>query len=218
MFKNNLPYIQVGQHIGFVDTGGGKTFRFRNNKKKSKFQFVEHADLKYHPKHVDLFVARDFLRTKIVRFNYRDNILRFVRSVPRGATQVPSVFKNGFFHVKGSINGKTYMFLVDTGATLCRKKRNSAISFLDGALFDALADIVTLHYDDDGSGATTLKLTLFGQTRKIRFLRRDKDVFHRYMSKVTGVKHVGALGGNALKYFDTILDYHNKNMYLMHKK
>ena len=47
----------------------------------------------------------------------------------------------------------------------------------------------------------------------VTFLRREKGAFSR-MSKLTGVKHMGAIGGNVLKHFSVICDYKNKAFYV----
>ena len=114
--------------------------------------------------------------------------------------------------------GTKEIFLFDTGATTTRNKNNYGIYFLDGIVFDKLKDKykVIKDYDDDGSPCIIIpEIVIFNTSVKnVKFLRRGPNNFYDYMSNQTGIKHIGAIGGNVLKNFKIICDYKNKLIYV----
>ena len=62
----------------------------------------------------------------------------------------------------------------------------------------------------DGSPIMIIpEITIFGKVIKnVKFLRRQNNSFS-WMSKITKIKHIGAIGGNILKHFNIICDYKN---------
>jgi hypothetical protein len=102
---------------------------------------------------------------------------------------------------------KKEIFLFDTGAALIRNNKNYGVSFLDGKIFDKLKDKYKIveKYDDDGSPCIIIP-------EIIVFNTVIKNV--QFMTKQTGIKHIGAIGGNVLKYFRIICDFKNKMIYL----
>ena len=111
---------------------------------------------------------------------------------------------------------KKEMFLFDTGETTTKKKKNSAISFLDGAVFDKLKNKYKTinNYDDDGSPSIIIPILIFNTITKAKFLRRKKGALTTWMSNITGIAHIGAIGGNVLRHFKIIADYKNKRFYV----
>ena len=112
---------------------------------------------------------------------------------------------------------KEEMFLFDTGATIIRNNKNYGISFLDVILFDKLRKKYNEvdRFDDDGSPCIIIpKITIFNKVLKnVKFLRRNKGVF-KWMSGLRDINHIGAIGGNVLKYFKIIGYFKNKIMYV----
>ena len=100
-----------------------------------------------------------------------------------------------------------------------RNKKQYGISFLDGIIFDKLSKKykVIRNYDDDKSPVIIIpEITIFDKKIKnVKFLRRDNNSFLNWMSNITKVKHIGAIGGNVLKNFNIICDYKNKNFYIV---
>ena len=52
---------------------------------------------------------------------------------------------------------------------------------------------------------------------RAKFTRLPKGALTDWMSKIAGVDHVGAIGGNILKHFTVIADYGNKRFYATSK-
>jgi len=50
--------------------------------------------------------------------------------------------------------------------------------------------------------------------KNVKFLRREKNAFYNFMSNQTGIKHIGAIGGNVLKNFKIICDYKHNVIYV----
>lgn len=126
--------------------------------------------------------------------------------------------KHNFCIVKVLFEDKKENFLFDTGATLIRNNKNYAISFLDGIIFDKLVKKYTVipNYDFDGSPCIIIKkIIIFDKIIKnVKFLRRGNNNFIKWMSQITGIKHIGAIGGNILKKFKLVADFKNKLFYI----
>jgi hypothetical protein len=45
------------------------------------------------------------------------------------------------------------------------------------------------------------------------FLRRNKNAFYKWMSGLTGIKHIGAIGGNILQHFKLLLIFKGFNFF-----
>ena len=102
--------------------------------------------------------------------------------------------------------------------TLIRNNKNYAISFLDGIIFDNLVKNykVIPNYDSDGSPCIIIqKIIIFDKIIKnVKFLRRGNNNFIKWMLQITGIKHIGAVGGNILKKFKLVADFKNKLFYI----
>jgi hypothetical protein len=126
--------------------------------------------------------------------------------------------KSRGLNVELEFEGKNEVFLFDTGATNLRNKKNYGISFLDGNIFDKLQDKykVIKNYDDDGSPCIIIPEIIIFNTiiKNVKFLRREKNAFFNFMTNQTGIKHIGAIGGNVFKNFKIICDYKNKVIYV----
>ena len=221
MLKNNLIYLKLkDKYLGFLDTGGGYTFLFRKDIQINKIKCIDigcEADL--FPKNVVLFVGNDYWKNKIYLFDYMNKKFKFVDTIPKNKLSYQMYYKNkNFSLLKVIFNDKNKMFLFDTGAMTIRNGKNYGISFLDGNLFDNLDKKYKIikNYDDDGSPCVIIpKIIIFGKIiRNVKFLRRNNNNFEKYMSTITGVKHVGAIGGNVLKYFTIYADFKNKKYWI----
>ena len=225
MFRNNLIYYELiikgKKYYGFVDTGGGMTFLFRNKELlkdvKETDKYIDDYDYSNHFKNVILFIGQNFFKNKIVQINYLEKIFRELKSAPKkGYKSFPMLKskKSDFIHVDIIFENDESRFLFDTGATLTRNGKEYAISFLNGNLFDILGKKYKIidNYDDDGSPIIIIpKIIIFNKVIKnIKFLRRLEDSFE-WMS---GINHIGAIGGNVLKNFDIICNY-KTNEYLI---
>jgi hypothetical protein len=219
MIKNNLLYVNVvGKYLGFLDTGGGFTFQFRKPELKTGFKFIKEKDVDYLSKNTIVFYGNDYWRNSIYLFDYINGVFKFINKIPKGMNNYNVYHKNlNFVMIKIIFEEKEEMFLFDTGATLLKNNKNYGISFLDGILFDKLQKKYNVvdKFDDDGSPCIIIpKITIFNKVLKnIKFLRRNKGSF-RWMSSLTGVKHIGAIGGNVLKHFKIICDFKNKKIYV----
>jgi hypothetical protein len=225
MQKNNLIYIEVyDKYLGFMDTGGGFTFLFRKPElsSKLKLKYLETDELNFLHKNVIVFIGNDYWKKRIYEFNYLQNKFHFIDKIPKNLTSYKMYNKKQNFAIlKILFNGKSEKFLFDTGATLTRKKKNHGISFLDGVYFDLLLKEnseykVIKNYDDDGSPVMIIpEITIFDKTIKdVMFLRRNENAFYKWMSSLTGIKHVGAIGGNVLQHYKIIADFKNKLFYV----
>jgi len=224
MLRNNLIYIHViDNFLGFLDTGGGGlTFLFRKPELSPilKIKYLNKEDeLKHLPKKVILFVGNDYWKNKIYKFDYLKKKFNFIKKIPKHLKHYKMFNKKQNYSLL-DINfiGIKTKFLFDTGATLTKNKRNSGISFLDGIIFDKIKSDykVIKNYDDDGSPCIIIpKIIIFDKTIKnVKFLRREKNSFLQWFSGQTGVKHIGAIGGNVLKHFTIICDFKNKLFYI----
>ena len=232
MFKYNLIYypltIGKNKYYGFVDTGGGYTFLFRNKKLlkniKETNEYLENKELDKFPNNIILFIGQDFFRNKIIQFNYKKKIMKELTNSPSKNTKKYKIFnmikrkKNNFIHIDIIFENKKERFLFDTGATLDRNKKQYAISFLDGKIFDKLKKKYKIieKYDMDDSPVIIIpEITIFGKKIKnVKFLKRPDNAFFSGMSGITKIKHIGAIGGNVLKHFNIICDYKNKIYYV----
>jgi hypothetical protein len=234
MYKYNLiyyPFILNGKkYYGFLDTGGGQTFFFKN-KELMKYtdevtKYIEIKDFcRYSPNKVVIFIGQNFFKDKVFRFDYKDKI---VEEVKRGHMEIiyndrkqyemVKSKKADFIHIDITFEGKKQRFLFDTGATLERNNKEYGISFLDGEIFDKLPKSykVIENYDEDGSSVVIIpEITIFDKKIKnVKFLRRNNNNFLVMMSGWTRIKHIGAIGGNILKNFNIICDYKNKKYYV----
>ncbi len=229
MYKNNLIFLPIvinkNKYYGYIDTGGGTTFLFRkkhllkNIKETNKY--IINKDLEKFPQNVIIFIGQDFFKNKIVQFNYPNKIFKELKSIPtHNYHRFPMIKskKNNFIHTDVVFEDKKYTFLFDTGARLDKNNKHSAISFLDGNIFDKLEKKYKIikNYSDDRSPVIIIpEITVFNKVIKnIKFLRRKNNIFTKWMSNITGIKHIGAIGGNVLKNFDIICDYKNKYYYV----
>ena len=61
MLKNNLIFIKIiDDYIGFLDTGGGMTFQFRNPELKLKLIYRDDKELNFLPKKVIVFFGNNY--------------------------------------------------------------------------------------------------------------------------------------------------------------
>lgn len=228
-FKNNLIYYLIPlkeekkNYYGFIDTGGGKTFLFREKKLikfvKETSLFIEESKLKNLPKNVIMFIGQNFFKNKIIEFNYKEKTVKELKKYKKKYDYFPMIKspKNNFIHIDVNFEGSIERFLFDTGATLERNKKQYGISFLNGKLFDKLKKKYKTinNYDDDSSPVIIIpKITIFGKVIKnVKFLRRHKKAFI-WMSNITKINHIGAIGGNVLKNFTIICDYKKNGYYI----
>ncbi len=221
MLKNNLIFINVVDDLlGFLDTGGGMTFQFRNKKinNKIKISYREEPDLHFLPNNVIVFFGNNYWKNKIYLFDYKQKQFCFINNIPTNFTQY-KMFNNKLNYALFQLQfeNKNEIFLFDTGACTSRKKNIYGISFLDGIIFDKLQDKYKIikNYDDDGSPCIIIPQIIIFNTiiKNVKFLRREKNAFINFMSKQTGIKHIGAIGGNILKKFRIICDYKHKIIY-----
>jgi hypothetical protein len=222
MLKNNLIFIKVVDNfIGFLDTGGGMTFQFRNPElnNKVKLMYREEIALEILPKKVIVFYGNNYWDNKIYLFDYIQEKFKFINTIPNNLTPYKMLNKNlNYALFKLKFEGEDEVFLFDTGATTTRNNKNYGISFLDGKVFDKLQDKykVIKKYDDDGSPCIIIPEIIIFNTivKNVKFLRREKNAFYDFMSNQTGIKHIGAIGGNVLKIFKIICDYKHNVIYV----
>ena len=222
MLKNNLIFIKVVDNfIGFLDTGGGMTFQFRNPEVNSKVKLIyrDEPELDHFPKKVIVFYGNDYWDNKIYLFDYKQEKFKFINTIPKNVKPYKMFNKNlnyALFQLK--FEGVDEVFLFDTGAAIIRNNKSYGISFLDGTVFDKLQDKykVIKKYDDDGSPCIIIpEIVIFNTiVKNVKFLRRDKNAFYDFMSNQTGIKHIGAIGGNVLKNFKIICDYKHNVIYV----
>jgi hypothetical protein len=221
MLKKNLIFINVIEnYLGFLDTGGGMTFQFRNPELNSKLKLMyrEELALDFLPKKVIVFFGNDYWNNQIYLFDYIQQKFNFINTIPKNLTPY-KMFNNksnyALFNLQ--FERKNEIFLFDTGAATTRNNKNYGISFLDGIVFDKLQDKykVIKKYDDDGSPCIIIPEIIIFNTivKNVKFLRREKNAFYDFMRKQTGIKHIGAIGGNVFKKFKIICDYKNKVIY-----
>jgi hypothetical protein len=221
MLINNLIFIKVVDNfLGFLDTGGGMTFQFRNPELNNKVKLnYRDEEINYLPKKVIVFFGNDYWFDKLYLFDYIRQKFNFINKIPKNLTPYKMLNKNlNYALFQLQFEGEQEVFLFDTGATNTRRNKNYEISFLDGIIFDKLQDKykVIKKYDDDGSPCIIIpEITIFNTILKnVKFLRREKNAFYNFMSNQTGVKHIGAIGGNVLKNFKIICDYKDKIIYV----
>ena len=222
MLKNNLIFIKVVDNfIGFLDTGGGMTFQFRNPElnNKVKLMYREEIALEILPKKVIVFYGNNYWDNKIYLFDYIQEKFKFINTIPNNLTPYKMLNKNlNYALFQLNFEGEDEVFLFDTGATTTRNNKNYGISFLDGKVFDKLQDKykVIKKYDDDGSPCIIIPEIIIFNTivKNVKFLRREKNAFFDFMSNQTGIKHIGAIGGNVLKNFKIICDYKHNVIYV----
>ena len=222
MLKNNLIFINVIDNLyGFLDTGGGMTFLFRQPELSSKLNlnYREENSLLYLPKKVIVFYSNDYFKNSIYLFDYINKKFNFIHKIPKNLNKYKMFNKNlNYSIIEILFEGKNELFLFDTGATTTRNNIDHGISFLDGNIFDKLKNKYNIieNYDDDNSPCIIiLEIIIFNTIIKnVKFLRRNKNAFFNFMTNQTGIKHIGAIGGNVLKKFKIISDYKNKLIYV----
>jgi hypothetical protein len=221
MLINNLIFIKVlDNFLGFLDTGGGMTFQFRNPELNNKVKLnYRDEEINYLPKKVIVFFGNDYWFNKLYLFDYIRQKFNFINKIPKNLTPYKMLNKNlNYALFQLQFEGEQEVFLFDTGATNTRHNKNYDISFLDGIIFDKLQDKykVIKKYDDDGSPSIIIPEIIIFNTilKNVKFLRREKNAFYNFMSNQTGVKHIGAIGGNVLKNFKIICDYKDKIIYV----
>jgi hypothetical protein len=228
MLKNNLIFINVIDNFyGFLDTGGGMTFLFRKPELSSELhlKYIEEKSLLYFPKKVIVFYGNDYFKNTIYLFDYIHQKFQFIHKIPSYVKEYKMFTKKlNYSHIEILFEGKNELFLFDTGAATQRNNIGYGISFLDGNVFDQLKNKNTNkntykiieNYDDDGSPCIIIpEIEIFNTILKnVKFLRREKNAFYDFMTGQTGIKHIGAIGGNVLKHFKIICDYKNKVIYV----
>jgi hypothetical protein len=222
MLKNNLIFILVNNNLlGFLDTGGGTTFLFRKPELSIEldYPYINENSLAFLPKNVILFCGNDYWANSIYLFDYINKQFKFIYKIPKNVTSYKMLNnKLNYCLFEILFKNKKEIFLFDTGAALIRNNKNYGVSFLDGKIFDKLKDKYKIieNYDDDGSPCIIIPEIIVFNTliKNIKFIRRKKNAFLQFMTKQTGVKHIGAIGGNVLKYFKIICDFKNKMIYL----
>ena len=196
MYKYNLvyyPFILNGKkYYGFLDTGGGQTFFFKNKElMKYTDEVTEYKDEKifrYSDK-VIIFIGQDFFKDKIFRFDYKNKIVEELEDNIYKNRREYNMIKNKYrnwIHLDVTFEGKKQRFLFDTGATLNRNNKEYGISFLDGEIFDKLPKSYKIidNYDQDGSPAVIIpEITIFDKKIKnAKFLRRPNNNFLKMFS------------------------------------
>lgn len=222
MLKNNLIFIKVVDNfIGFLDTGGGMTFQFRNPELNSKVKLIYKEDiaLDFLPKKTVVFYGNNYWDNKIYLFDYIQEKFKFINTIPKNLTPYKMFNKKlNYVLFQLKFEGNNEVFLFDTGATTTRNKKNYGISFLDGKVFDKLQDKykVIKKYDNDGSPCIIIPEIIIFNTivKNVKFLRREKNAFYNFMTNQTGIKHIGAIGGNIFKNFKIVCDYKHKVIYV----
>jgi predicted aspartyl protease len=139
---------------------------------------------------------------------------------PKGTSlPMPVHSRSGFPRTEIKIDGKTYGFLLDTGASF---------TMVSEVLLKSLG---TAHPDwPRHPGAYGEAVTLGGMTLETMFIPRGRwgtnqltefgvvsqrqGTFESYMSKMMTAPIVGSLAGNVLKRFRVDLDYPNAKLYL----
>jgi hypothetical protein len=222
MLKNNLIFILVNNNsLGFLDTGGGTTFLFRKPELSIEldYPYINNNSLDFLPKNVILFCGNDYWANSIYLFDYINKKFKFIYKIPKNVTSYKMLNnKINYCLFEILFENKKEIFLFDTGAALIRNNKNYGVSFLDGKIFDKLKDKYKIieKYDDDGSPCIIIPEIIVFNTviKNVKFIRRKKNAFLQFMTKQTGIKHIGAIGGNVLKYFRIICDFKNKMIYL----
>ena len=184
MLKNNLIFIKVIDiYLGFLDTGGGMTFQFRNPElnNKVKLNYREEPGLNYLPKKVIVFFGNDYWFNQIYLFDYTLQKFNFINKVPTHLMPYKMLHnKLNYALFRLSFEKKDEVFLFDTGATTTRNNINYGISFLDGNVFDKLQHKykVIKQYDDDGSPCIIIPEIIIFNTvvKNVKFLRRNKRI------------------------------------------
>jgi hypothetical protein len=222
MLKNNLIFIKViDNFIGFLDTGGGMTFQFRHPELNNRVKLIyrDEPAAHYLPKKVIVFFGNNYWDNKIYLFDYIQEKFNFINKIPKNLTPYKMLHKElNYALFQLEFEGKNEVFLFDTGATTTRNNKNYGISFLDGNVFDKLQDKykVMKKYDDDGSPCIIIPEIIIFNTilKNVKFLRREKNAFYNFMTNQTGIKHIGAIGGNIFKHFKIVCDYKDKVIYV----
>jgi hypothetical protein len=222
MLKNNLIFIkEIDNYTGYLDTGGGMIFQFRNPElnNKIKIMYREEPELDNLPKKAIVFYGNNYWLNQIYLFDYIQQKFNFINKIPKNLTPYKMLNKKlNFSLFQLEFEGKNEVFLFDTGARTVRNNKNYGISFLDGNVFDKLQDKykVIQKYDDDGSPCIIIPEIIIFNTivKNVKFLRRAKNAFFNFMTNQTGIKHIGAIGGNVLKNFRIICDYKDKIIYV----
>lgn len=218
MLKNNLIYTNIIDNFnGFLDTGGGMTFLFRHPELSGELnlRYIDEKSLSFLSKNTIVFCGNDYFKNKIYLFDYVNKKFMFIDKIPKNVKTYTMLNKKlNYSLIEVIFEEKNEKFLFDTGATVRRNNKNSAISFLDGTIFDKLKKKYKTmdKYDDDGSSCIIIpKIIIFDTTiKKAKFLRREQNAFKNFMSTQTGINHIGAIGGNILKNFSIIGDFKKK--------
>jgi len=222
MLKNNLIFIkEIDNYTGYLDTGGGMIFQFRNPElnNKIKIMYREEPQLDNLPKKAIVFYGNNYWLNQIYLFDYIQQKFNFINKIPKNLTPYKMLNKKlNYALFQLEFEGKNEVFLFDTGARTVRNNINYGISFLDGNVFDKLQDKYKniQKYDDDGSPCIIIPEIIIFNTivKNVKFLRREKNAFYNFMTNQTGIKHIGAIGGNVLKNFRIICDYKDKIIYV----
>jgi predicted aspartyl protease len=175
------------------------------------------------PGHADGLFPGHVLAQYHVVFDYPKGTFTLARTgilTPKGdALPMPVGKRSGFPRTEIEVAGKTYGFLIDTGASF---------TMVSEVLLKSLGSD---HQDwERHAGAFGEAATLGGQTLETMFIpaarwgprqlerfgvvSQREGTFERFMSSMMTAPIVGSLAGNVLKRFRVELDYQNNKLYL----
>ena len=165
------------------------------------------------------------LRKYHVIFDYPAQELTLARPgsrKPLGGRVDAPIGPTGFPRIELAIAGKTYGFLLDTGATYTMISRE-VLEGWSGAHTDwphaaGAVGAANMSGGPREAGAMMLRVPVaeWGQLRMESFaaVSRGKGTFETYMSEMMTAPIVGAIGGNVLKTCRVEIDYANGAVYL----
>jgi hypothetical protein len=217
---NGFIYARLYENmLAFVDTGGGKTFRFRPltpDEQKGcilKVVALNEPSLLLLPPQCKVFIGQDFFRGRVLELRqgpaqllpptYKKKLCPCYQAVP------PREFKfsssQQFVSLKTTINGRILWMLLDTGATRKAKDRPVTTSFIEKNILTSLPQQIT---DDDGSPTYSVQITVCAHVvRAAEVTQRPSGSFTRWMSSIAGFTLHGALGMNVLSQLSMVVDF-----------
>jgi hypothetical protein len=141
---------------------------------------------------------------------------------PRGVRlDAPVDGRSGFPRLELQIEGQTYGFLLDTGASFTMISREQLDAWLKakpewpnavGALGAGNMGLGKMEADALMLGLAPIDLGPF-KLNGVAAVSRPKGTFEQYMSRMMTKPIIGALGGNVLKAFRIEIDYANNASY-----
>jgi hypothetical protein len=185
----------------------------------------------------DGFLGQDWFARRVWTFDYRDQQLTLGASVPqsgREAHRVPIYFNSDstgqhlahYPRIEARVEGTTYSFLLDTGATLVLTDsahealadgipRVRGTSYITASTFEdwreSHPDWRVIEEAEAKGGEPIIEVpevTIAGHTvGPVWFTRRPTENYHEYMSQYMDEQVEGALGGSLFKYFRMTVDY-----------